>query len=64
MIERWRLSSVHVLPAPTINLFGDKQQAVTTSAPLDTLAFILAFDPAQTKLESIFRKEETASPVC
>ena len=64
MIERWRLSSMHVLPSPTINLFGDKQQTVTTTPPLDALAFILAFDPSQTKLESIFRREETASPFC
>lgn len=64
MIERWRLSSMHVLPSPTINLFGDKQQTVTTTPPLDALAFILAFDPSQTKLENIFRREETASPFC
>src|SRR3989337_2334070 len=64
MIERWQLSSMHVLPSPTINLFGDKQQTVTTTPPLDALAFILAFDPSQTKLESIFRREETASPFC
>jgi len=64
MIERWRLSSMHVLPSPTINLFGDKQRTVTTTPPLDALAFILAFDPSQTKMESIFRREETASPFC
>jgi hypothetical protein len=63
-IERWRLSSLHVLFMPAINLFGDKQQMVTTSPPIDALAFILACAPSQTKLESIFRREETASLVC